>query len=131
MRARSVTSARTIAPAFASCLSSNFLNEMQPIQSYMMRTSTPAASRSRRMGTISAVSRSCSQMKYCRWMKRCAAARSCLSRANFSLPVQKSSTDPAGSTVATFSLVMARLMGTAMVPAHSRSKRAVAPALRS
>ena len=84
---------------------------MQPIQSYMMRTSTPAARRSSRMGTISAVSRSCSQMKYCRWMKRCAPARSSLRRANFSWPVMNSSTDAAGSTVATFSLVIAREIG--------------------
>src|SRR5665648_884088 len=99
MRARSVTSARTLAPALASCLSSRFLNQMQPIQSYMMRTSTPAARRSSRMGTISAVSRSCSQMKYCRWMKRCAPARSSLRRANLALPVTNSSTDAAGVEV--------------------------------
>src|SRR5665647_633770 len=37
----------------------------------------------------------------------------------------------AGSTVDTFSLAIARETGTAMVPAHSRSKRSPAPALRS
>ncbi len=126
-----MTSARTLAPARASCLSSRFLNEMHPIQSYMMRTSTPAARRSSRIGTISAVSRSCSQMKYCRWMNRCASARSSLSRRNLWAPSLKSSSDDAGKTVETFSLVIARLIGTAIVPAHSRRKRSEAPALRS
>ena len=126
-----MTSASTWAPARFSCRSSALRNEMQPIQSYMMRTSTPAASRSSRIGTNSAVRRSCSQMKYCMWMKRLAPARSSLSRRNLWAPSLKSSSDDAGSTAATFSLVMARWMGTAIVPSHSSRKRAEAPALRS
>ena len=104
---------------------------MHPIQSYMMRTSTPAWRRSSRIGTSSAVSLSCSQMKYCRWMNRWAPARSSLRRRNLWAPSLKSSSDDAGSTAATFSLVMARWMGTAILPSHSSRKRTEAPALRS
>ena len=104
---------------------------MHPIQSYMMRTSTPASSRSSRIGTSSAVSRSCSQMKYCMWMNRRAPARSSLSRRNLWAPSLNSSSDDAGSKAATFSLVIARWMGTAISPDHSCRKRVTAPALRS
>ena len=71
------------------------------------------------MGTIFAVSSSCSQMKYCRWMKRCALARSSMRRANLVAPSLKSSSEDAGSTLATFSAEMAREMGSAMASPHS------------
>ncbi len=68
---------------------------------------------------ILAVSSSCSQMKYCRWMKRCAWAMSSSRRANLVAPSLKSSTEEAGSTRATFSAEMAREMGSAMSAPHS------------
>ena len=54
-----------------------------------------------------------------------------MSRRNLWAPSLKSSSDVAGRIWATFSLVIARLIGTAIVPAHSRRKRSEAPALRS
>ena len=80
---------------------------------------------------MSAVSSSFSQMKYSRWTKRRAAARSWARRANFSAPVAKISTLAAGRGRALFSCSMALLIPAAAVCPYSRAKRSRAAALRS
>ncbi len=95
-----------------------------------MRTSSPSASFCLRIPTTSAVSRSRSQMKYCRWMKRRASAMSSLRRANLSWPLTYSSIDVAGRIDETSWAEMALAMCSAGVPAHSLWKRAEAAALR-
>ena len=80
---------------------------------------------------IWAVSSSFSQMKYSRWMKRLAAARSCLRRANFWAPAGKISSVLAGSRRAPLSSRMVLATPMAAVSQYSCSKRSSAAALRS